>query len=117
MSYNRSISGNDSSDCDSLNRSSESSHDNDHKSEKSSAESDVGTFKLADETQMGGLNSLMIAVDIARNITNNNYKMTIEQSTTEDELKDDDKGMYASTFMYLNEIFLNFLPFVHVLRW
>lgn len=86
-------SGNDSSDCDSLNRSSESSDPAvEQNQRKSSVNAGVGTFKLADEAQMGGLNSLMMAADIVRNITNNNYKLNADQSTEDDLSKDEVKG-------------------------
>lgn len=80
--YNRSNSGNDSSDCDTFNRTTDSVGE--QNPEKCS--SDVGTFKLADEAHMGGLNSLMVAADIVRSVTNNNYKLNADQST-EDEGK------------------------------
>lgn len=82
--YNRSNSGNDSSDCDTFNR---TTADNVGEQNPEKCSSDVGTFKLADEAHMGGLNSLMVAVDIVRSITNNNnYKFNADQST-EDEGK------------------------------
>lgn len=81
VAYNRSNSGNDSSDCDAFNRTTDIVGE--QNPEKCSS-NDVGTFKLADEAHMGGLNSLMVAADIVRSITNNNYKLNADQST-EDE--------------------------------
>lgn len=100
--YKRSNSGNDSSDCDTFNRAT----DNVGEQNPEKCSSDVGTFKLADEAHMGGLNSLMVAADIVRSITNNNnnYKLNAEQST-EDEGKRSQIEQNEG-----DEAFNNFIP-------
>lgn len=52
--------------------------------------SGVGTFKLADEAQMGGLSSLLIATDNGK-CTNNNNKFLTDRMEIDEE-KDDAKG-------------------------
>lgn len=61
--------------------------------------SGVGTFKLADEAQMGNLSSLMISSETNGKCVNNNNKF-MANSMDVDEEKDDEKGKFRSVFCY-----------------
>lgn len=65
--------------------------------------SGVGTFKLADEAQMGGLSSLMMATDTngkcANNNNNNNNKFMANNMEIDEE-KDDEKGKLQIDFPF-----------------
>lgn len=58
----------------------------------------MGTFKLADEAQMGGLNRLMVEADAKNgkcaniNTNNNNDGKPMTDAMETDEDKDDEKG-------------------------
>lgn len=59
---------------------------------KRSEGSGVGTFKLADEAQMGGLSSLMHgATEMHGKCANNNNKFMANNMEVDEE-KDDEKG-------------------------
>lgn len=60
----------------------------------------VGTFKLADEAQMGGLSSLMVASDAKKGncANNNNNKLMVDAMEMDDDMND--KGI--SIELHLN---------------
>lgn len=66
------------------------------KADKFNENTDVGTFKLADEAQMGGLSSLMINIDTKNGIhTNNNDKFHANNMSDPDAVECHDvKGKF-----------------------
>lgn len=54
--------------------------------------SGVSTFKLADEAQMGGLSSLMVAAEAINGKCANNNNTFMANSMEVNDDKDDDKG-------------------------
>lgn len=85
------------------------------KAEKFNENTDVGTFKLADEAQMGGLSSLMTNVDAKNGIhTNNNDKFHANNMCDGDANECHDvNGMFSlqlfQNIMWINIQFLIFL--------
>lgn len=65
--------------------------------------SGVGTFKLADEAQMGGLSSLMVASEATNGKCANNNNKFMSNSMEIDEQKDDKGNCHLSESIFVKE--------------